>query len=120
MATNWPNREEPELAFFDAIPAAWDDTKVIHGSIGEYAVIARRSGDAWFVGCMNNAKARSLDMPLDFLDGDRTYTATIYSDDKTLTNRTQVKVSQQHVTPKTTLTVTLHANGGQAIHIVPN
>ena len=38
--------EEPELEFFDALPATWDDTKVIHGRIGQYAVIARRSGRA--------------------------------------------------------------------------
>jgi len=49
---------EPELAFFDAVPTVWDDTKVIHGSIGQYAVIARKSGSDWFIGCMNSAQPR--------------------------------------------------------------
>ena len=111
--------EEPELEFFDALPATWDDTKVIHGRIGEYAVIARRSGDEWFVGCMNGGKARRLPLPLEFLDAGKTYTARIYSDDKSLKNRTKVRLDQQNVSAASTLTIELPANGGQALHLVP-
>ena len=111
--------EEPELEFFDALPATWDDTKVIHGCIGEYAVIARRSGDEWFVGCMNGGKARRLPLPLEFLDASKTYTARIYSDDQSLENRTKVRLGQQNVSAASTLTIELPANGGQALHLVP-
>ncbi len=40
--------DEPELEFFDHVPTAWDDTRVLHGQIGQYAVIARRRGAEWY------------------------------------------------------------------------
>lgn len=92
---------------------------MIHGRIGEYAVIARRSGDEWFVGCMNGGKARRLPLPFKFLDAGNTYTARIYSDDQSLENRTKVRLDQQDVSAASTLTIELPANGGQALHLVP-
>jgi alpha-glucosidase len=110
---------EPELAFFDAVPTVWDETRVIHGSIGEYAVIARRSGQDWFIGCMNSGQDRTLDIPLDFLAPDKTYTAHIYSDDPGVPTRTHVRIDQKEVTAMTTLQATMTAQGGQAIHLEP-
>ena len=111
--------DEPELAFFDAVPTVWDETRVIHGKIGQYAVIARRSGTDWFIGCMNSTQARTVDIPLDFLEPDKTYTAHIYSDDPTVPTRTHVRIDHQDVTARTTLVASMTAQGGQAIHLVP-
>ncbi len=111
--------DEPELEFFDHCPTVWDDTKVLHSRIGEYAVIARRSGDSWFLGGMNSDEPRSLDVPLQFLDADRQYTASIYSDDPTVPTRTHVKIEQRSIDRSTVLRMTLPARGGQAIRLVP-
>lgn len=111
--------EDPELAFWDAMPTVWDDTKVLHGKIGEYAVIARRSGADWFVGAMNNATARTLETPLSFLEPGRKYTAHVYADDPTLPSRTRVRLIRQQVTRETVLSLALPAKGGQALRIVP-
>ena len=111
--------DEPELEFFDAVPTVWDDTRVIHSSIGEYAVIARRSGSEWFVGCMNNQDPRSLRLPLDFLEQGKNYSAAIYSDDESLSTRTRVRIERREVDFGTVLPVSMGANGGQAIHLVP-
>jgi alpha-glucosidase len=110
---------EPELEFFDHVPTVWDDTKVLHGKIGEYAVIARRSGDNWFIGCMNSDEPRSLDIPLNLLDKERQYVAHIYSDDPAVPTRTHVKISRYIVKSTIILTAELPARGGQAIRIVP-
>ena len=109
----------PELEFYDHMPTVWDDTKVIHGSIGQYAVIARRSGESWFVGCMNSGKERTLDVPLDFLESGEKYIAHIYSDDKAVDTRTRVKIEQIKVSANTILKATMSSQGGQAIRIVP-
>ncbi len=77
----------PELEFFKQLPTVWDDTRVLAGRIGEYAVIARRAGNRWFIGVMNGAEARTLDVPLDFLDKDTDYTATLYTDDPNVQSR---------------------------------
>jgi alpha-glucosidase len=111
--------DDPELEFYNHVPTVWDDTRVIHGRIGEFAVIARRSGAEWFVGGMNNGEARTLEMPLSFLARDRKYTAHIYSDDPSVTTRTRVKIERRLANAATTLKLTMPAQGGQAIRIAP-
>jgi alpha-glucosidase len=111
--------DEPELEFFDRVPTVWDDTKVIHGKIGEYAVIARRSGNEWYIGCMNSTKARTLRVPLSFLDKATNYTANIYSDDPSVQTRTGVRIDRFGVDSETVLEVAMTAKGGQAIRITP-
>ncbi len=111
--------DEPELEFYDHVPTVWNDTKVIHGRIGEYAVIARRSGDNWFVGGMNDATPRTLDLSLDFLSPAVGYTAHVYCDDAAVPTRTHVRIDRIPVTGKTTLRMAFPARGGQAIRLTP-
>ena len=110
---------EPELEFWDALPTVWDDTKVIGGEIGQYITVARRSGDEWFVGTITGNDPRELEIPLSFLDKDRSYRAVIYSDDETVNTRTHVKTEQARVTKETVLHVKLKPSGGRAIRIIP-
>ncbi len=111
--------DEPELEFFDHVSTVWDDTKVLHGRIGEYAAIARRSGGAWFIGCMNSQQPRTLDIPFVFLEDGRQYSAQVYSDDETVPTRTRVRIDRRPVDAATVLKAALPANGGQAISIFP-
>jgi len=111
--------DTPELEFYNHLPTTWDDTRVLHGRIGEYAVIARRKGQEWFVGCMNAKEPRTLNVSLSFLDEGRSYTAHVYSDDPTVATRTHVKVESRPVDRGTTLQAALPATGGQAIRIAP-
>lgn len=111
--------DEPELEFFDHVPTVWDDTKVIHGEIGEYAVIARRSGKDWYIGCMNSNEPRTLEVPLRFLANNKPYTAHIYSDDPSIQTRTHVRIDRFGVNSETILKPTMTAKGGQAIRITP-
>jgi alpha-glucosidase len=110
--------DEPELEFFAHVPTVWDETRVVHGQIGQYAVIARRSGHEWYVGAMNDGQARTLDLPLDFLDSDRRYTAHIYSDDPTVPTRTHVRIDRRPVDARTVWQIELAPRCGQAIRIV--
>ena len=86
--------DEPELEFFDHCPTVWDDTKVLRGEIGEYAVIARRSGSDWFLGGMNASRPQEFEIPLKFLDAGKPYVAHIYSDDPTVPTRTHVRTGR--------------------------
>jgi alpha-glucosidase len=62
------------------VPATWDETSVLDGKIGEHVVVARRSGEEWFVGAMTDAP-RGRD-PLGFLGGGA-FDATIWADTPT-------------------------------------
>jgi len=106
---------EPEIEFFKHVPTVWDETRVIHGAIGQYATIARRSGDDWFVGTINNAQAREVELPLSFLPQGTAYTAHIYADDPAVATRTHVAVKTRPVTSSTVLEISLPSAGGQAL-----
>jgi alpha-glucosidase len=113
---NWPG-----LPWFDAIPTTWDESRALAGSIGQYAAVARRHGDTWFLGAMTNETSRTLSLPLTFLGGG-TYTATVYADGTPGTSpyQTPVVVSTRTVTSATTLNVAMAPAGGQAIILKPS
>ncbi|MEW1776047.1 glycoside hydrolase family 97 catalytic domain-containing protein [Streptomyces sp. NPDC086777] len=50
--------------FLDQEPAAWDDTRLLAGSPGQEAVLARRGGDRWFLGGVYAGAARTATVPL--------------------------------------------------------
>lgn len=111
--------DEPELEFYDRMPTVWDDTKVLHGSIGQYAVMARRSGAEWFLGCMNAGESRTFEIELKFLHPGQAYVAHVYSDDEKVKTRTRVRIDRFEVDASTNLQMTVGPQGGQALHIVP-
>jgi len=108
---------EPEIEFLQKVPTVWDDTRVLNGEIGKFATIARRSGDDWFLGTVNNSEPRALRASLAFLDNGRNYAARVYSDDDTATTKTKVGVKTLAVNSKTVLDIPLGAGGGQAVWI---
>jgi alpha-glucosidase len=112
--------DEPELEFFGHVPTVWDETQVIHGAIGQYAVIARRSGRQWFVGAMNDSRQRTLQLPLVFLDPGQQYTAHVYCDDPHVPTRTRVRIDRITVDRQTVHAIDLAPGCGQAIRLVPN
>ena len=71
----------PALDFWREIPTVWDETRALDGRIGEYAVMARRSGDRWFVGGLNGESGqRTFKVRLDFLARDVKYSARLFKD----------------------------------------
>jgi alpha-glucosidase len=112
-------QDEPELEFFDAVKTVWDDTKVVHGEIGAFITVARRSGEEWFVGTITNNDARKMTIPLDFLPAGKMFEARIYSDDPTVSTRTKVGIQSVRVDSKSVLNAKLLPSGGQAIWIKP-
>ena len=111
-------KEIPDLSFYDALPTVWDDTKVTEGNIGEFATIARRKGDNWYVGSLTS-EARNLILPLDFLDKSTQYEATIYSDDPSLKTPTKVSIRKMKVNASTVLKIRLMRMNGLAVIIRP-
>lgn len=111
--------ETDELALLQHLPTVWDDTRVLHGEIGAYAVIARRSRETWYVGALNAETERECRLTLDFLEPDTTYLATLYQHDPDSSSPTKVGIRTQPVTHATIIDLQLPTNDGAAIHITP-
>lgn len=60
-------RESESTSFIAQVPTVWDETVVLDGKMGEYIITARRKGDTWFVGGLNNWDARDVEVDLSFL-----------------------------------------------------
>ncbi len=69
------------LSVLKDIPTVWDETIVLEESeLGQVAAFARRSGNRWFIGVLNNESPRNIELSLSFLD-DGKYIADIVEDD---------------------------------------
>jgi len=93
------------MEFLEAVPTVWDDTKVLDGKVSDYIMVARRSGEKWFVGAMTDWDPRSLNLDLSFLEPG-TFTLKIWKDgvnaakhaadfkreEMTVTNTSKVKI----------------------------
>ncbi len=60
-------REKECTDFLSGIPVEWNETQLLKGKIGQYTIMARRSGADWFVGAITNNQKRSFDLSTDFL-----------------------------------------------------
>jgi alpha-glucosidase len=77
--------EQPDFVinYLKNIPVVWDETRFVTGYPGELVVLARRSGDSWYVSGINGLTSpRDVELTLDFLPaGD--YTLTLIADGAT-------------------------------------
>lgn len=111
---------EPELEFWRDIPTVWDQTVVLDGEIGEFASVARRSKEQWFVGIITNKEGRTINTNLDFLEKGRKYSLTRYYDgDATVDSRTKVGTEKIIVKGGDSIRSTLKGSSGEAWIINP-
>jgi len=121
MVSDCPSAYEsqPGFQFIKDAPAAWDETKVLSGEPGEYIAMARRHGNAWFLGIMTNWKSRHLEIPLSFLAKGR-YTAEIYADAPDAEkNPTHLNIEKKIVHRSSRLKLDLAPGGGYAARLAP-
>lgn len=80
-------QKEPEvMKFLSAVPSVWDETVVLTGKVADHLIMARRSGDTWYIGGMTAAEGQTISIDLGFL-GAGNYTMDIWRDgDDTFTN----------------------------------
>ena len=111
---------QPGFEFLKAVPTTWDQTVVPNASVNEYVTIARKKGEDWFVGTINNSQARSIDVDLKFLDKDKKYKITIYKDaeDTNIDSNKLVKEVEE-ITYRDKITLPLASDGGSVFHIQP-
>jgi alpha-glucosidase len=127
MAADLPEnyRANPEpFKFIQDVPTDWDETKVIHGDIGNYITIVRkdRNSSDWYLGSITDDTGRMLSTPLYFLEDDITYVAEIYADGDDAdwsAKPLDIEIESKLVNSRTLLTLRLAPGGGQAIRFRP-
>ena len=127
MAADLPENYEANpgpFQFIKDVAVDWDDTRMLSGSVGDYAVVARkeRGKPTWFLGGITDEEARSMTVPLSFLEPGRRYRAEIYRDGDDAdfrTNPRSIAIERRTVRSTDNLPVRLAAGGGVAVRFVP-
>ena len=105
-------KDSPEREVVRNIPSVWEETIVLPPSaIGECAAFARRSGNQWYIALMNgDGRERTVSIPLNFLDKNTAYQASILRD---LAEKNDGwSVETRKVTSGNTLSFTMRIKGG--------
>ena len=126
MAADLPENYEKHLdafQFIKDVAVDWDDSKYLEAEPGDYLTVARKAKGTnnWFIGSITDENARTTIIPLNFLDNDKTYTATIYADAKDADwekNPMAYEITKKKVTMKDKLELQLAPGGGCAISII--
>ncbi|WP_022672893.1 glycoside hydrolase family 97 protein [Novosphingopyxis baekryungensis] len=128
MAADLPEnyaRYPDAFAFIKQVPTDWEESHVLQGEVADYAVMARkeRGGQDWYVGGVTDENARSVSVSLDFLDADKSYTATIYRDGADADYRTETRhsiaIESKPVQRGDMLDLTMAPGGGFAVRLTP-
>ena len=105
------------MEFWRNLPTTWDDTRVLEGKLGEYATVARRKGDSWYLGSMNGPNQRLVEIRLDFLDEGETYDALICIDTVPGETTTRAQVERKVARKGDVLRASAAPNGGCAVRL---
>ncbi len=74
------------MEYFKKVPTVWDKTIPLSAELGEYAVMAKQTGEEYYVAGLNNWSRRSVDVDFSFLPEGKTYEAYILRDSVSSSN----------------------------------
>lgn len=125
MAADMPEHYAEKMdafQFIKDVPVDWSETIYLDAEPQDFIVAARRAkgGDSWWIGGITDEDARDYDVVLDFLQPDRTYTATIYADAPDADYRTNPEayvISTREVKKGDVIPMHMAPGGGFAIAV---
>jgi alpha-glucosidase len=108
--------EPNAVPFLQNLPESWEETMLVGGEPGSNIVLARRSGDRWFVGGMRAGSGDALELPLAGFGGKRLLVDLLTDDgaNGSATRKSTVAASAGDV-----LSVPTANNGGFAAVVCP-
>ncbi|HVW16103.1 MAG TPA: glycoside hydrolase family 97 protein [Mucilaginibacter sp.] len=108
---------QPGFEFLQQVPLTWDETKVLNAKVPEYVTVARRKGNEWYIGTINNNTAHNIKTSLSFLPPGN-YKAEIYSDAPDAdTDPNHLTKVIKTVNNQSVIDTDLAAGGGQVMRV---
>ncbi len=105
------------IEFLKEVPTIWDDTKFLSGDIGDHIIMARKRGDRWFIGGMNNSEPKQIALLLDFLPTGK-YKLHYFKDTaESNQDPTVLEIGTENVDKNTCLQIKMEKGGGFAAYI---
>lgn len=110
-------RNDECTRFITQVPQTWDETIALEAEAGEYAIVAKRKGEQWYIGGMTNnrERERTFNISLDFLQEGKTYLMTSFEDGINADRQAMdYRKQEQPLKKGDRITVRLARNGGFA------
>jgi len=109
--------------FIKDVALDWDESNYLEAEPGDYITVARKEkrSSNWFVGNVNGNEARISKIEFDFLEKDKNYIATVYSDASDAhykSNPQAYEIKKYRVNSKSKLSQKSVPGGGYAISIM--
>ena len=106
-------KEQETVDFITQIPTVWDETVVLEAAVSDYIVVARRSGENWYLGAMTDWEPRDFDINLSFLNKNTNYSVQIFKDGINADrNAMDYKLDQKTMSSTTPLQIQMSSGGG--------
>lgn len=126
MAADYPEHYEQFMdafQFIKDVEVDWRRSEYLLAEPGDYIVTARqgKKSGRWFMGGVTDENARTLSVPLSFLENGKTYEATIYADasDAHYRNNPQAyTITGKTVASSDSLEIFMAPGGGFAVSFV--
>ncbi len=112
--TNY-EKEPVSTEFIASVPTVWDESKSIQGKMGEYIVTARRKGDKWYIGGLNNWTPRDIELNVEQITG-KSGKATVYVDGPNAANHAE-DFQKKQIDTEGTITIHMASGGGFVLEI---
>lgn len=110
-------RNDECTRFITQVPQTWDETIALEAKAGEYAIVAKRKGEQWYIGGMTNNRERErvFNISLDFLQEGKNYLMTSFEDGINADHQAMdYRKQEQSLKKGDHITVRLARNGGFA------
>lgn len=110
-------RNEECAKFITQVPTTWDETIALEAKAGEYAIIAKRKNNKWYIGGITNNKEKTREFCIDlqFLTDNKTYQMTSFEDGINAGRQAMdYRINRQSVNKKDKILIKLVRNGGFA------
>ena len=96
------------IQYLKDVPVTWDETHFINGYPGNFVILARRSGDTWYLAGIHQAEAeKTYEVALDFLPKKGSYSLSLLED-----GADELAFREEAITGGQSLSVTLAPYGG--------
>ena len=112
-------KEQECTDFISSVPTVWDETRSLDCKLSHYIHIARRKGDVWYVGGMNDWSIRETLVDLSFLPNADYYVEIFCDGLNSDRNASDYRKVIKKLPVDRKLKVVMYPGGGYAIKIKP-
>ncbi len=105
------------LEFFQNVPTVWDKTVPLSAEFGKYAVIAKQTGDDWFIAGMTNWNEKTVTVDFSFLPEGFVFDADVIKDYSNNGYPARYVAEEISISSKTVQSVRMSQGGGFVIRL---